>query len=93
MSDFCYTSKISAQTNDCSWYFGRAYMFESSEVGQCDDCGSMEHVKIDDWHHCSMVASISTNKFHWPALIYLVAMIFKHHFSMSRLIAGIIAFV
>jgi hypothetical protein len=88
MSDFFCASKIFTQTNDCLWYFGRAYMFGSSEIGQCGGCRSVEHVKIDGWHRCSMVASISTNKFHWLALIYLVAMIFKHHFNISRLMTG-----
>jgi hypothetical protein len=61
--------------------------FQSSESGQCGDCGSVDYVKMGGWHR-HVVASISTNKFHWLALIYLVAMILKHHFNMSRLMAG-----
>jgi predicted cobalt transporter CbtA len=66
--------------------------FKSSKAGQCDSYKSVNYVKMGGWYR-HVVASISTNKFHWLALIYLVAMIFKHHFSTSRLMAGIIAFV
>jgi hypothetical protein len=34
----------------------------------------MDYIKKGGWHCCNMVASILINKFHWLALIYLVAM-------------------
>jgi hypothetical protein len=66
--------------------------FQSSEAGQCGDRGSVDYVKMGGWHR-RVVASISMNKFHWLPLIYLVAMIFKHYFGMSWLMAGIIRFI
>ena len=50
-------------------------MFGSSEAGQCGDCGSVEHVKIDGWHrYCYMVASIFEKKFSLVGTNDLVAM-------------------
>jgi hypothetical protein len=54
-------------------------------------------VTVNLWITSRLMASIiiwshrsRTNKFHWLALIYLVVMILKHHFSMSRLTDGTI---
>jgi UDP-2,3-diacylglucosamine pyrophosphatase LpxH len=68
----------------------RIHICHFKEVKQTN-AATVDYVKMGGWHHCNMVASISTNKFHWLELIYLVAMILKHHLNMSRLMAHTIA--